>query len=127
MTKLDEQVGGTHYKNKKIQPIQLYYTLGIDKHAFMSNILKYVSRYKDKNGLQDLDKAIHYLEFLRMSFTGELDTDCAGIIDYSSKNGLTEEEINAISSAWLFMETGDDRWYENSMKYLEKLRKRYQK
>ena len=59
---INEQVGGTHYRDKAIQPIE--YILANDLGFCEGNIIKYVSRYKDKNGLEDLKKAKHYLEFL---------------------------------------------------------------
>jgi len=59
---IDKQVGGDHYKKLKIQPIEyaLANDLGICEHA----VVKYVSRWKDKNGVEDIKKAIHYLEIL---------------------------------------------------------------
>lgn len=59
---LKKQVGGDHYKKLKIQPIEyaLANDLGICEHA----VVKYVSRWKDKNGIEDLRKAIHYIEML---------------------------------------------------------------
>ena len=59
---LKKQVGGDHYKKLKIQPIEyaLANDLGICEHA----VVKYVSRWKDKNGVEDLRKAIHYIEML---------------------------------------------------------------
>lgn len=59
---LKKQVGGDHYKKLKIQPIEyaLANNLGICEHA----VVKYVSRWKDKNGVEDLRKAIHYIEML---------------------------------------------------------------
>ena len=58
----DEQVGGSHYKTMKIQPLEyaLQNDLGICEHA----VIKYVSRYKVKGGIQDLEKARHYIEIL---------------------------------------------------------------
>lgn len=62
MRAINEQIGGTHYRDKAIQPIE--YILANDLGFCEGNIIKYVSRYKDKNGLEDLKKAKHYLEFL---------------------------------------------------------------
>ena len=56
------QVGGNHYKSKKIQPID--YILGNNLSFCEGNIIKYVTRYKDKNGVEDILKAIHFLEKL---------------------------------------------------------------
>lgn len=62
MTALDEQVGGSHYKDFEIQPVEFIHRNGID---FLSgNIIKYVCRWKAKGGLQDLEKAKHYVELL---------------------------------------------------------------
>ena len=62
MRAINEQIGGTHYRDKAIQPIE--YILANDLGFCEGNIIKYVSRYKDKNGIEDLKKAKHYLEFL---------------------------------------------------------------
>jgi len=59
---LNKQVSGTHYKNKAIQPIQYIHAnnLGFCE----GNVIKYVTRHKNKNGRADIEKAIHYLELL---------------------------------------------------------------
>lgn len=59
--KKTEQVGGDHY-DLPIQPIE--YILANDLGFVEGNIIKYVSRYKRKNGMQDLLKAKHYLDIL---------------------------------------------------------------
>lgn len=58
----DKQVSGTHYKDKDIQPWDYiaYNNLGY----FEGNVVKYVSRWKDKDGVEDLKKARHYLDKL---------------------------------------------------------------
>ena len=61
-SKLKEQVGGDHYSKLAIQPVE-YITK--NKLSYLAgNVIKYVTRYKDKNGLQDLQKAKHYVEIL---------------------------------------------------------------
>lgn len=52
------QVGGTHYQ-KTIQPWD--YIVANNMGYLEGNIVKYITRYKDKNGLEDLMKAHHYL------------------------------------------------------------------
>lgn len=59
----DKQVGGGHYKQYAIQPAQFALANGLD--YAQSNAIKYIVRHKDKNGVQDLDKAIHYIELLK--------------------------------------------------------------
>lgn len=58
----DTQVGGDHYKCKAIQPWDFIAANGIG--YFEGNIVKYISRWRDKNGLDDLLKARHYLDKL---------------------------------------------------------------
>ena len=58
----EKQIGGNHYKNKGIQPIE--YILSNNLGFCEGNVVKYVTRYKDKNGIEDLEKAKHYIEFL---------------------------------------------------------------
>lgn len=60
MDALENQVGGAHYKSLSYQPIELIAKL--DLNFFQGNIVKYVSRYKGKNGKEDLMKALHYVE-----------------------------------------------------------------
>jgi hypothetical protein len=62
---LDVQIGGGHYKTMKIQPIE--FTLANNLGFCEGNVIKYVCRYKDKGGIEDINKAIHYLELLRDS------------------------------------------------------------
>ena len=58
----EKQVGGNHYRGKAIQPWD--YIVGNKLGYLEGNIIKYVSRWKDKNGVQDLEKALHYLQKL---------------------------------------------------------------
>ena len=57
------QIGGKHYKDFKIQPIEF---ITKNKLSFIQgNIIKYVCRFDKKNGNEDIDKAIHYCELLK--------------------------------------------------------------
>ena len=58
----DMQVGGTHYKDKSIQPWD--YIIANDLGYLEGNVVKYISRWKNKNGVEDLKKAQHYLSKL---------------------------------------------------------------
>ena len=62
MSAFDKQVGGNHYKQMMIQPLEyaLANNLGICEHA----VVKYISRWREKGGVDDLRKAIHYCEIL---------------------------------------------------------------
>ena len=62
MKSLEVQVGGDHYKKMKIQPIEF-----INKNELnfcQGNIIKYATRYKFKNGREDLEKVKHYADLL---------------------------------------------------------------
>jgi len=59
---LNVQVGGGHYKDMKIQPVEFIHANGIG--YFEGNVIKYVSRWRTKGGKADLEKAKHYIELL---------------------------------------------------------------
>lgn len=58
---LKQQVGGTHYASMALQPWEYISSNELD--FFQGNIIKYVSRWKDKGGVQDLHKAMHTLQY----------------------------------------------------------------
>ena len=60
---LDTQVGGNHYKDLKIQPVED--TVQNNLGYLEGNVIKYVTRHEKKNGLEDIQKAIHYLELIK--------------------------------------------------------------
>jgi len=62
MTANDRQVEGSHYKSKAIQPWDFIAANNLG--YFEGNIVKYVSRWRDKGGVKDLEKARHYLDKL---------------------------------------------------------------
>ena len=66
---LKTQVGGNHYKDMKIQPLE--YILANNLGFCEGNVIKYITRYKSKNGLEDLLKAKHYLDVLIENFNKE--------------------------------------------------------
>lgn len=59
---LQTQVGGDHYKDMAIQPIE--YILANKLDYCEANVVKYVSRWRHKGGIKDLEKAKHYLDLL---------------------------------------------------------------
>ena len=56
----DKQIGGNHYKEFHIQPYEFISKNNLS--FFQGNVIKYVCRYLNKAGIQDLDKIIHYCE-----------------------------------------------------------------
>ena len=62
MKSSEKQVGGNHYLKYKIQPVEFIIKNNI---GFVEgNIIKYILRFKEKGGVQDLLKAKHYIELL---------------------------------------------------------------
>jgi hypothetical protein len=63
LNSLLKQVGGDHYKKMAIQPAEF-----INKNKLLfaeGNAIKYICRHSSKGKLQDIDKAIHYLEMVK--------------------------------------------------------------
>lgn len=60
---LSTQVGGSHYKDMEIQPVE--FCMRNNLNFCQSSAIKYICRYKNKNGKQDIDKAIHFLQILK--------------------------------------------------------------
>lgn len=77
MSALDKQIGGSHYKNLAIQPIEFIHAN--DLGFIEGNICKYAARHKNKNGAQDVEKIIHYAKLLLQ-------------LDYK----YTEEQLNSL-------------------------------
>ena len=62
MGALGVQVGGSHYKDLKIQPVQYIHANGVP--FIEGSIIKYVTRWRAKNGIKDLEKARHFIDLL---------------------------------------------------------------
>ena len=56
----ERQIGGNHYKSFYIQPYEFISKNNLS--FFQGNVVKYVCRYQNKNGIEDLEKIIHYCE-----------------------------------------------------------------
>ena len=87
MNLLQSQVGGTHYQNYKVQPI----IWALDNHinAAEFSILRYLLRYKHKNGLEDLNKALHYTQILmQQTFVARNENAINTIVDFCIQNEL---------------------------------------
>lgn len=73
MSALDKQEGGGHYKGKAIQPVQYIHANGLG--FCEGNVVKYITRWREKGGKADLLKVIHYVELL-MELEGLADKPC---------------------------------------------------
>lgn len=59
---LNTQVGGGHYKSMAIQPVE--YITKNNLPYCEANVVKYISRWREKGGKKDLEKAKHYIDLL---------------------------------------------------------------
>ena len=62
MKSLKTQVGGGHYKKMVIQPVEFIYKNKLD--FFQGAVIKYICRFRDKNGKEDLEKIKHFIDIL---------------------------------------------------------------
>lgn len=62
MSALEEQVGGNHYKHLVIQPAEYSYYNGLD--ALQHTVVRYITRFREKNGREDLEKIKHVVDLL---------------------------------------------------------------
>ena len=66
----DKQIGGDHYKNCKIQPVDYIYHNKLD--FLEGNVVKYITRHRTKGeGKKDIEKVIHYAELILELVYGE--------------------------------------------------------
>ncbi len=60
---LDKQIGGEHYKDCGIQPVEYIHANKLD--YFEGNVVKYITRHRTKGeGRKDIEKAIHYAQLI---------------------------------------------------------------
>jgi len=64
----DKQIGGDHYKRYEIQPIDFIVKNNLGYRE--GNVIKYIVRHQNKNGVEDLKKAKHYLEMIMEEYDG---------------------------------------------------------
>ena len=62
MSALEIQVGGSHYKDMAIQPME--YSMANKLDACQHTAIKYITRFREKGGVQDLEKAKHVIDML---------------------------------------------------------------
>jgi hypothetical protein len=59
---LDTQEGGAHYKNRTIQPVEYIHANNLP--FIEGSVVKYITRWRDKGGVEDLKKIKHYIDLL---------------------------------------------------------------
>lgn len=100
MSALDIQIGGSHYRNKGIQPIELIVALNLN--FIEGNIVKYITRYKEKNGAQDIMKCIHYsqlaIELKCIRHNIDIHNNYELILQYVKTNDLCSVQTYVLNS-----------------------------
>ena len=99
MSALNKQVAGGHYKALAIQPIEYIHANSIPFAE--GSVIKYVTRWRDKGGVADLEKAKHFLELLI-----ELETKAAPAADWPDEARRQDEAAEA--EAWKAIEARMD-------------------
>lgn len=84
---LNHQEGGTHYKKCAIQPIEYIHANKLD--FCQGSVVKYITRFRDKNGLEDLKKARHFIDLL---INLEYNNDQSGSDKDNHESGTSEKE-----------------------------------
>lgn len=102
------QIGGNqHYDRLAIDPITFAMVNGWDSCAF--SILKYLSRWRHKNGVEDLRKARSFV-IIRQRFPADLPRRLVtkSMIDYCAANGIVGADRDALYALerWVMMSTG---------------------
>lgn len=98
---LEKQVGGSHYKGMPFQPVELFAKTHCT--AFQANIWKYISRYKNKNGKQDVEKCIHYAELAEeLNANGHLSKEqMLAVREFCEVNRLSRRQTRIVIMAAL--------------------------
>lgn len=90
------QVAGTHYSKLAIQPTEFCQRNGLD--FCIGSILKYLTRYRNKNGRQDLEKARHFVE-IREAFPYDRHPPrhvVVPMLTYINRNGIAGPDAEAL-------------------------------
>jgi len=100
-TALDVQVGGRHYKDLAIQPVEYIHA---NKLPYLEgNVIKYVTRHRSKAGKQDIEKAIHYLQLiLDMDYSEEVDESGNSASEFCDKCNAQDTvlDLAQVSAPW---------------------------
>lgn len=94
----EKQVGGDHYKGSGFEPWDLPLE-GVGAYEYAA--VKYVARYRKKNGLQDLDKAVHYIEkalyhWRRHEWSNKSVISLVKVLNFNRMNQCQEAESSIV-------------------------------
>lgn len=103
---MDVQIGGSHYKKYAYQPIELYNDCCVS--FIQGSIIKYIVRYADKNGNEDLNKIIHYSQLaIELNHIGVSDKKCGVKISrFVDENNLDDIQVEVIKCVF------NNKWHD---------------
>ena len=115
---LKVQIAGSHYSKLKIQPME--FSMANSWDACSHTVLKYVTRHQDKNGRQDLEKALHCTD-MRQALQGPTPggrhawkmAEVIEMQDYILANAVPPEEAAALTALARVV------WENSTRAYLE--------
>lgn len=94
---LVNQIGGSHYKSLQMQPIELI--VKAELSYIQGNIVKYITRYKNKNGKEDIQKCMHYAELaVELNSCGPISKSLGLAYSYCKVNNLSKYQTNIIAA-----------------------------
>jgi hypothetical protein len=119
---LDIQVGGGHYKDKKEQPVEFMERNGIG-YCFPS-VLRYVERFRDKSGAEDLRKALHCLHLwsfqdARGQASRRPVIGADEVLLYCDGNQLCDLQTGVLVA--VFTDVHGERWLDEACRRIEHL------
>jgi Protein of unknwon function (DUF3310) len=133
MSALDRQVGGVHYRTLAIQPVA--FIMANQMGFCEGNVVKYVTRWRQKGGLEDLRKVRHYLQFIqeneeymamlartrRYCNAGAWWRDAVRADEYIEANSLAREEAGVIRHITDWSNTGAKHHLVSAVKWADDL------
>lgn len=93
---MKRQVGASHYRKLAIQPTEFCQRNGLD--FCIGSILKYLTRYRAKNGIEDLRKARHFVE-IREAFPWHIRPPNGieiTMVEYVTRNNIIASDAEAL-------------------------------
>lgn len=93
---MSAQIGGNHYRSLAIQPTEFSMRNGLD--FCIGSILKYLTRWRSKNGLEDIRKAKHFVE-IREAFPHDIHPPrqiAITMLEYVTRNNIRPDDAEAL-------------------------------
>lgn len=119
---LNNQVGGAHYKQYAIQPVEW---LELHPTSYcLENVIKYVMRYREKDGAKDIRKCLHYLELYEHlqsegKASGRMLVDQGDVLAMCRLNALDEHPRNVLLA--LQTDAYGEFWLKGARYWLEQI------